>query len=151
MEQVFILILLVMFAAIQGLAQWRRGIANSRNATVPTDSELDADGYPLDPFEAVEIEPARIEPPRIGKPKASQLEPQRHLARGTPRQLARASSQSGALAARPPAFDAGVRDAGPRNPGLRHTDLIPQTPTELRRAIALVAIFGPPRALDPPA
>lgn len=140
MEQVFILILLVMFAAIQGLAQWRRGIANSRSATVPTDSELDADGYPLDPFEAVDIEPPRIEPPRIVKPKAPRVAPQKHQTREALRPPPHGSGSTGA----PPAQRSATEI------GLHHTGLIPQTPAELRRAIALVAIFGPPRALDPP-
>ena len=135
MEQVFILILLVMFAAIHGLAQWRRGIANARNTNLPTHSELDADGYALDPFEAAMVEPPRIEPPM-----APRAVPHKYPARVAQKPLPRSPSRTGAPPAQPRTIDAGLRDTG----------LMPQNEAELRRAIALVAIFGPPRALDPP-
>lgn len=156
LEQVFVLTLMVMFAVVHGLARWRRGIGNSMSTSVPSDSDWETDAGAPDPFEPVVSEPPPVVETKPQKPEAPpRFDPKRppareHLARehlaqqyparATSEPPPRARSRWGAPPAGPRSIDAGLRDAG----------LIPQNDVELRRAIALVAIFGPPRALDPP-
>lgn len=151
LEQVLVFTLMLMFAAIHWLGRWRRGIQNPTNADSPAASEWETESRMLDPFDADEVEPPRlVESPRIVEPPRT-VEPPRHAPpmrqprrgfapRPAPRPLPQPASRPGARPARPIGIHAGLRDGG----------VIPQNEAELRRAIALVAIFGPPRALDPP-
>lgn len=139
-EQVIILTLVLMFAVIHGLVRAKRGIGNATNTNVPPASDWETNGRVPDPFEAADVEPIDVEPPKFEDAQAPHSVPQQHRSREASKPLARTRSRSAALPAQPRSLDAGLRETG----------LLPQNDAELRRTMALVVIFGPPRALDPP-
>lgn len=136
-EYLLILTVMVVFAVIHGLARWRAGLAETSNPKVGP-SYPGRDGVSLtrasfEPEMDVETEP-QIEPAKFRR--TAPLEPLSGDARGqrprSPRQLL----------------------AAPVTPTVSRTkvhykEVVPRNQAELRRAMVLVAIFGPPRALDP--
>lgn len=136
LEQLLVFAVMLLLATVNGLIRWRRGLASSRDTGVPANFERGAEERPRGPFETVEVEP-----PRIVETKAS------------PRSLSQQRQQEVSPQRRPHlAHRMGARPAQPRSPhaGASKTGLIPKDGAELRRAVALVAILGPPRAIDPP-
>lgn len=139
LEQLLILATMAVFALVHWLARRPPGQAEQ-----PTTRKL-REGYPerepdavsrvaFEPVEKLEtvpqIEPARA--PRSVPREHRMREPQRRE-RSAPVPLAAPLAQRAATRV-----------------GLDWEALRPQNQNELRRAMALVVVFGPPRSLDPP-
>jgi hypothetical protein len=126
-EQLLLLVVLVLLPLLQGIAERRRDTNATRSPeTLPDDDELGpepASGL-LQPPQAEPPSSHRVAPrparlPRTERPRRAMAQPARHV----PRRMSSAGRS-------------------------RLREAVPRDRENLRRAMLLVEILGPPRALD---